>query len=337
MKQWIAARTRYRTSLQKFVLPITTLLLPLLLALPLLAQDTPPDDTGGGLDPITTPAPLPTREPRPSLYAITNDDRAQLQFYFFNTLPQGETRLARVIGNDIQDVTAQWQGRAIPFMPLADGFYGLLSAEMEAQTGPNPLIVTMTYADGTQSSLSAPIEIVQGGFITQDVNIPADRGYLLDVQTERAELARLESLIEPITPERYWDETGFQLPISAALTSPFGAFRSFNGTLNTRHTGWDIRTTLGNSVMAMAAGEVIFSGYLPIRGNYILIDHGYGVYSGYGHCSEVFAEDWDQVEKGQVLCLTGNTGRTSGPHFHWEVSVNGNWIDSVQLLEMWMP
>src|SRR5690606_323043 len=148
--------------------------------------------------------------------------------------------------------------------------------------------------------------------------------------TERAELARLESIFATTTTERYWDETGFQMPILSRLTSPFGAFRTFNNTLNTRHTGWDIRSTLGTPILASAAGKVVYAGMMDIRGNYVVIDHGYGVYSGYAHMSQVHVTRGQTVAKGQVIGVVGNTGRTSGPHFHWEIAVNGEWVDAVR-------
>jgi murein DD-endopeptidase MepM/ murein hydrolase activator NlpD len=217
-------------------------------------------------------------------------------------------------------------------------WYGLIATGMEDDTGrDNPLTVSVLYADGTRSTLTAMIEIVLGNFIGQTITVPPDKGYLLDAETERAELARLESLTNLYTTERLWDSDGFSLPIPAPLTSPFGAFRVFNGVLNTRHTGWDIRTTLGNPVMAAAAGEVIFAGTLPIRGDYVMIDHGYGVYGGYAHFSETLVERGDRVERGQVIGMSGASGRVSGAHFHWEMAVNGDWIDSVQFITMWMP
>ncbi len=311
--------------------------LAVLLIAPLAAQDDPPPDTGGGMDPITTPAPLPTRQPRPAVFAIANDDRAALQF-FFQAIPQGQTRLARVVGNDIASVRARWMNGLVDFFPMEDGFYGLLAAGMETRTGrTHELAVFVTFNDGTRTTLTTQVEVVLGGFITQNVIVPPDRGHLLDIETERNELARLESLIMQVTPERYWDETGFQMPVMAALTSPFGAFRSFNGVLFTRHTGWDIRTTLGVPVMASAGGVVAYTGRLEIRGNYVLIDHGYGVYSGYAHFGTTHVTRGQRVAKGEVLGTSGDTGRTSGPHFHWETAVNGYWVDSVQLLQLWMP
>jgi len=313
----------------------------LLTIAPLNAQDQPPTEppADGGLDPapVGTAVPLPTRGARPASFMITQSDRAALHF-FFQALPQGETALMRVVGNEIANVRALFLGDLIDFFPVDDNFYGLIAAGMEQPTGRNnPLAVYVTFTDGTRTTLDANVEIVLGSFIRQNVTVAPDRGYLLDIETEQSELARLESMIGTYTDERLWDETGFQLPIMAALTSPFGAFRTFNGTLNTRHTGWDIRTTLGVPVMASAAGRVVFAGTLAIRGNYVLIDHGYGVFTGYAHFSTTHVTRGQEVAKEQVLGTTGDTGRTSGPHFHWELAVNGDWVDSIQFLEMWMP
>ena len=305
------------------------------------AQDEPPPepppDSGLDVVPEGTPLPLPTRMPRPASFVITENERAQLIF-FFEALPQGQTGLMRVVGNEIANVRALFLGDLIDFFPAEDDFYGLLSAGMEQITDRDtPLAVYITFTDGSRTTLETTVEIVLGNFIRQQVTVAPDKGYLLDIETERSELARLESIAGTVTLERLWDETGFQMPIFAALTSPFGAFRTFNGTLNTRHTGWDIRTTLGVPVMASAGGRVVFAGSLPIRGSYIVIDHGFGVFTGYAHLSTTHVTRGSEVAKGQVIGTTGDGGRTSGPHFHWELAINGDWVDSIQFLEMWMP
>lgn len=308
------------------------------------------DPTGGGLDPATTPAPLPTRAPRPAPFNILSGEGITAEVYF-ESLPQGETRLIRVYGRSaagspLSEVRARFLGEdlLIAFYtisadenPMLSGFWGILAAGMEQRTGPGELIVYGTYADGTTTSLTAAIPITLGGFITQDVVVPPDRTYLLDTETERTELARLASVYSTVTPERRWDADGFMLPIPAALTSPFGAFRTFNATLSTRHTGWDIRSTLGQPVMATAAGVVVYAGFQEIRGDYVLVDHGYGVFSGYAHLATTHVTRGQQVTRGQVIGTVGESGRVSGPHFHWEMAVNGQWIDSVTFLEMWQP
>ena len=311
----------------------------LLAAGPLVAQDATPTPDPAQPPASATPEPLPTRGPRPRSFAIVNDDRAALQFFFESVVPQGQTRLARVVGDDIRSVQADWLGRTVSFWPADDGsFYGLLSADMEAPVAnANPLTVTVTYASGTPSTLETNVPTVRGSFINQDLSLPAAKGHLLDPVTERSELALLDLFIAPNTTVRGWDETGFILPIQAGLISPFGAVRTFNGAHRTRHTGWDITVTGGQPISAMAAGTVVMDQTLPIRGSYILLDHGYGVYSGYAHLDEVNVELGQRVEQGTILGTVGNSGRTSGPHFHWETAVGGVWVDSKQLLELWMP
>jgi murein DD-endopeptidase MepM/ murein hydrolase activator NlpD len=87
----------------------------------------------------------------------------------------------------------------------------------------------------------------------------------------------------------------------------------------------------------MAAGRVAFAGQMDIRGNYVIIDHGYGVYSGFAHMSQIHVTRGQQVTRGQVIGMTGNTGRSNGAHAHWEMTVNGEWIDPVDFLLTWIP
>ena len=87
----------------------------------------------------------------------------------------------------------------------------------------------------------------------------------------------------------------------------------------------------------MAGGTAAFAGHLDIRGNYIVINHGWGVYTGYAHLSQINVERGQTITAGQIIGLTGNSGRSSGPHLHWEVAVNGEWIDGSLFLDTWLP
>ena len=309
-------------------------LLGVLMVAPLAAQEatTPPA--------APTVAPLPTRMPRPNPSVTTTVNNATLQLYF-DALPQGTTGLMRVTPNNgvtILNVRARFLNGLIDFFPADDGYYGLVAAGMEQPTRRSTsLDVFVTYADSTRDTISTTIEIPIGAFIRQNVTISGDKAYLLDIETERNELAQLESVFSAYTEQKMWDETGFQFPISTRLTSPFGAFRTFNSTINTRHTGWDLQAALGTPILASAGGVVVFAGEMQIRGNLVIIDHGYGVYTTYSHIFEIHVARGDHIEKGQLLGEVGATGRTSGPHFHWETAVNGGFVDGVQFLEMWTP
>ena len=96
-----------------------------------------------------------------------------------------------------------------------------------------------------------------------------------------------------MTPTRYWDGP-FQKPLDAEFTSPFGAWRLYNNSLWGRHTGIDLRGPAGTPLLAPAAGRVVLAERLDVRGNYVLIDHGWGIYSGLAHLSEI------HVTRGQL-------------------------------------
>jgi murein DD-endopeptidase MepM/ murein hydrolase activator NlpD len=86
--------------------------------------------------------------------------------------------------------------------------------------------------------------------------------------------------------------------------------------------------------MAAAGGRVAAAQSFAVRGNAVIIDHGYGVYSLYGHLSEIRVQPGQYVARGAVIGLAGSTGRSAGPHLHFEIVVNGDPVDSVQWLAL---
>ena len=296
-------------------------------------EDTPlpPDVTQA---PAMTPTPLP----RPAPVSVIEQEGTTVEL-FFSSLAQGQVGLVHVHGEGIAGARARLFNDLVDFFPIdGDGFYGLLAVNMEQNPRTYDMTIFAWYEDNRRVNLVIPVEVTRGQFIRQDITMAPDRAYLVDAEIERGELARLESIFNQYTTERLWDEKGFQMPIlSSQLTSPFGAFRNFNGILQTRHTGWDIRTTLGIPVMASADGVVAFAGRLDIRGNLVVLDHGFGVYSTYSHLSQIHVTRGQTIVKGQIIGVTGDTGRSSGPHFHWEIAVNGDFVDSIQFTQTWLP
>lgn len=113
----------------------------------------------------------------------------------------------------------------------------------------------------------------------------------------------------------------FIWPLQGRITSPFGAYRRWGGTH--RHTGIDIAAPYGSPIVAADAGEVIFSGWWDGYGKAIVIDHGRGMATVYGHLSRIFVQAGTAVVKGQTIGLVGSTGYSTGPHLHFEVRKNG--------------
>ena len=109
-------------------------------------------------------------------------------------------------------------------------------------------------------------------------------------------------------------------PMSGTITSRFGAVSSRRVS---RHTGLDIAASTGTKIKACAGGTVTFSGYKGSYGYMVVVNHGNGVETYYGHCSKLYVKAGQQVKQGDVIAAVGNTGNSTGPHLHLEVRVNG--------------
>lgn len=107
---------------------------------------------------------------------------------------------------------------------------------------------------------------------------------------------------------------------STTITSYFGA-RTLNGS-SSFHTGLDLAAPMRSTVFASAAGTVIFAGWNGSYGNYIKIDHGDGVVTCYAHNDEILCAVGDRVEQGDPIAFSGTTGRSTGPHVHFEIMIN---------------
>ncbi len=313
------------------IFSVLMLLLSLLFTfIPSQAQEATPT-------PVIAPTTVSTPIPRPSPVNTVTQDGVTLEL-LFTSIAQGQVGIVRLSGAGIVGGRANFIDKLTEFFQMeGDGFYGLLSVNMDQTPGVYPLEVYADYDAQTRITLTAEVEVVQGAFIRQDVTIVDDRAYLIDPQIERNEFARLESLYNNFTLTRYWQGGAFQLPVPSVMTSPFGVFRVLNNTVTTRHTGWDLRAAFGTPVMSMASGVVVFAGLMDIRGNYVFIDHGYGVFSGYAHLSQIHVTRGQEVVEGQIIGVVGDTGRSNGAHFHWEMTVNGEWVDTAQFLQTWLP
>lgn len=109
-------------------------------------------------------------------------------------------------------------------------------------------------------------------------------------------------------------------PMSGTITSRFGAVSSRRVS---RHTGLDIAASTGTKIKACAGGTVTFSGYKGSYGYMVVVNHGNGVETYYGHCSKLYVKAGQQVKQGDVIAAVGNTGNSTGPHLHLEIRLNG--------------
>lgn len=116
-------------------------------------------------------------------------------------------------------------------------------------------------------------------------------------------------------------------PSSGRITSKFGARTSPTKGASSNHQGIDIGAPTGNNIVAAAGGTVVVSTYSYSAGNYVMLNHGGGVYTVYMHASKLLCKVGDTVKQGQVIAKVGSTGYSTGPHLHFGIRVNGTYVN----------
>ena len=130
----------------------------------------------------------------------------------------------------------------------------------------------------------------------------------------------------------YYPTSPFIRPMNTVITSLYGTKRVFNNSKQTQHLGVDFRGRVGSEVKAANSGKVVLVDDLFYTGHTVIIDHGLGLFSVYGHLKEYFLTVGDFVKQADVIGLSGRSGRVTGPHLHWGVKANGNWVDGLYLV-----
>ncbi|HCB02407.1 MAG TPA: hypothetical protein DEP19_08505 [Anaerolineae bacterium] len=207
------------------------------------------------------------------------------------------------------------------------------------EPGVYPLRLDATLPDGSKQSYEQLILIISGNY-PEDPILFVDPATIDPASTE-PELQELVNITLPSTTTKYWNG-GFISPAiayaeSTYFTSRFGNRRTYIGqgnglTINGFHTGLDFGGGDGLAITSPAAGVVVYTGAWTVRGNATVIDHGWGVYSGFWHQSAIQVNVGDFVEQNQVIGLVGGTGRVTGAHLHWELWVNGVQVDPLDWL-----
>lgn len=222
--------------------------------------------------------------------------------------------------------------REVRFARSENAYYAMIGIHAFTETGIYPLTITITLADGAQIVYESRVRVMDGGYSQEAIELPPDKQGLLDPAVVQPELDRVSSIMSGFSQQKYFDGL-MNLPSTGPVTSQFGTRRSYNGSpYNTFHGGADFGGAPGSLVTAPADGMVVLAEPLQVRGNAIIIDHGWGVYTGYWHNTETFVTVGQLVKRGDPIGTLGATGLVTGAHLHWEMWVGGVQVDPLQWL-----
>lgn len=250
-------------------------------------------------------------------------------------LMQGQTMSVYVEHAREGSPEGEFDGQTLRFAPHEEGFVALVGVDAFTEPG----LYDLQLAGEEPESwwpFSEELQITSASFPTQTIEVSEELSPLLAPEVRAEEDAFLSTIYSQYTPEKMWDGL-FQQPVTdTVVTAGYGGARSYNGgPFEIFHTGVDFGGSVGTLIAAPAAGTVVYSGTLDLRGNTLIIDHGLGVHSGYYHLSEILVDVDQRVEAGDIVAHGGSTGLSTGPHLHWElrvlnVPVNGlEWTERV--------
>ena len=260
---------------------------------------------------------------------------------------QGSLLLVEVrSAKPVAEIRGEWNAKEIAFWkePSAGpkGFdmrRALLGVDLEQAAGEYQLDVSDKIGDSDTVSCSASIAVRQGRFATERLKVAPNFVEPNPEQRARAEeeWKRLREIYATVTPEKLW-RGAFRVPLDGVKTGGnFGRRRVLNGQPGSPHTGVDFPAPTGTPVHAAQRGRVMLAEELYFAGNTVIVDHGLGVYTLYCHFSEIDVKAGDMVEAGMVLGKVGATGRVTGPHLHWGLTVNRSRVNALAIVALGRP
>jgi murein DD-endopeptidase MepM/ murein hydrolase activator NlpD len=248
---------------------------------------------------------------------------------------QGGIVELKMPGAGLSAAEGRFGNETIRFYPGEDGiFSALLGIDLEAKPGLARMMVKRTKAGGRIGETQIAFQIKPKKFQEESFSVPPafdqlGPGALERIRNEQEQLARVfaTSAAEPL-----W-QSSFIMPVQADISSPFGYRRIINGAPRAPHAGVDLRAPVGTEVLAANRGRVVLLGDFFFSGHSLVLDHGGGLHTMYFHLSEFKVEPGTEVQKGDLIALSGMTGRVTGPHLHWGARLSGARVDPFELVK----
>jgi len=240
----------------------------------------------------------------------------------------------------VQSISGKWFGHDVVFFQSSDrkAWYGLGGVPVETTPGRYDLTVKEALANGKSAEVLAKIKVAAAAY--PKITIKVAKQFTEPGPEQLREIAADKDVKQKAfaaeTPLRLWTGS-FLPPVSAAISDVFGTARVINQEVKSRHLGLDYGVPTGTAVHAVNRGTVLLARSLFFEGNCVVIDHGQGLMSLYLHLSEFNVKEGGEVAAGQVIGLSGGTGRATGPHLHLAIRWQGVYLNPATLLNMTLP
>lgn len=215
---------------------------------------------------------------------------------------------------------ATYHGEPVLVRRNGQGWQAVVGIPLSAKAGPDAL-----EANGR----AIPFTLRPKHYPEQRLHLKDPRQVTPNAEDE-ARIVREQALMAAAWkawPEGFTPTLRFRQPTPGGLTSSFGLRRILNGQPRAPHAGLDIKAPTGQAVRAPARGVVVLTGDFFFSGQAVFLAHGEGVVSLFAHLSKVSVSQGQVVEAGDLLGLVGQTGRATGPHLHWSLSLNNARVD----------
>lgn len=217
-------------------------------------------------------------------------------------------------------------------------WYAIAGIPLSTRPGHYPLELEATVASEGKLHYSRKIAVAAATYPSTTIKVAPEY-----VEPPKETLARIEDE-QKIKKEAFassarepeWNGA-FKVPADIPTSGVFGSSRLYNGVKRNQHTGLDFRAPTGTPVHASNSGTVILARPLYFEGNCVAIDHGQGLITLFFHLSEIKVKEGEKVDRGQLVALSGGTGRSTAPHLHFAVRWQGEYLNPATLLKLSPP
>lgn len=243
---------------------------------------------------------------------------------------QGKTLTVRLgSAEGISGVKGHFLNQDFVCYKCEGGFRGIVGVPVDQKPGYYNLGLFIINKDGKVERLNRKMKVWATKFPFSKFWLRPAKKKLMVPELINKEWAQIEKSLRVEIPKQNWKGT-FILPVEAKISQGFGYRQIINGKRSGAHRGVDFAVPNGTPVRAPNHGKVVFVDRLKVFGGTMVLDHGQGIHTIYFHLSRIYYNVGKEVEKGQVIGLSGDSGVSSAPHLHWGMSVHNLRVDPMQ-------